>query len=171
MIEITTTCSPLLSIETVYNSDIWYMESNAQNDCLDSPHRFISDGIALFHPHTSSVFCVYMCMARRLFPHWRPAIRRPLPCPPCPRQTGGTCSRPHFSKPPNYMHTAPSRTFQPTIAIKLRHPNLLCLMAGGRTKYTLTNTPCNEPLPGFLDSDEKTLPRRYDLALLVGSSD
>ena len=147
------------------------MESNAQPDCLDSPPRLISNGIAIFQPHTSSVFCVYMCMTRRLFHNWRPDIRRPLPCPPSPRQTGGTCSRSHFSKPPTYMHTAPSRKFQPIIAIKLRHLNLLCLLTGGRTKYTRTNTPCNEPLPGFIDSDEKTLPRRYDIALLEGSSD
>ena len=29
----------------------------------------------------------------------------------------------------------------------LEHFNLLCLMAGGRSKYTLTNVRCNETLP------------------------
>ena len=129
------------------------------------------NGITISQPHTSSVICVYMCMTRGLFHHWRPDVRRPLPCPPSPRQTAGTCLRPHFSKPPKYMHTAPSRQFQPLIATKIRHLNLLCLMTGGRTKYTLTNAQCNEPLPGFIGSDQKTMPRQYDITLLQGSSD
>ena len=72
-----------------------------------------------------------------------------------------------FFEPPKYMHAAPSQQFQPLIATKIRHLNLLCFMTDGRMKNTLTNAPCNELLPGFVDADEKTLPDGMTLRCLT----
>ena len=47
------------------------------------------------------------------------------------------------------MYTTPSRPLLSLIVATLQHLNLLYLMAGGRTKYSLTNARCNETLPGF----------------------
>ena len=35
------------------------------------------NGITISQPYTSSVICVYMCMNRGSFHHWRPGVRRP----------------------------------------------------------------------------------------------
>ena len=48
--------------------------------------------------------------------------------------------------------------------------HLVVLFLAGSAKIQVKKW-FNEPLPGFVDSDEKTLPRRYDFALFEGSSD
>ena len=47
------------------------------------------------------------------------------------------------------MYTTPSRPLLSLIVATLQHLNLLYFMAGGRTKYSLTNVRCNETLSAF----------------------
>ena len=47
------------------------------------------------------------------------------------------------------VHATPSRSRRTLIVRMLENLNLLCLIAGGRSKYIPTNVRCNETLPGF----------------------